>query len=45
MISRQEVGKEIMNQFLDKMSDIATVEKKPSLEGNTMSTVLAPKKK
>ena len=42
MISRQEVGKEIMNQFLDKMSDIATVEKKPSLEGNTMSTVLAP---
>lgn len=45
MISRQEVGKEIMNQFLDKMSDIATVEKKPSLEGNTISTVLAPKKK
>ncbi|MBB5185404.1 translation initiation factor IF-3 [Faecalicoccus acidiformans] len=45
MISRQEVGKEIMNQFLEKMSDIATVEKKPSLEGNTMSTVLAPKKK
>lgn len=45
LITRQEVGKEIMNDFLDKMSDIAVVEKKPSLEGNTMSTVLAPKKK
>ncbi len=45
LITRQEVGKEIMNDFLEKMSDIALIEKKPSLEGNTMSTVLAPKKK
>jgi translation initiation factor IF-3 len=27
------------------MQDIANVEKKPSLEGNTMSVTLAPKKK
>lgn len=45
LITRQEVGKQIMDQFLEKISDVAVVEKKPSLEGNTMSTVLAPKKK
>ena len=45
MMTRQEVGLEIMNQFIDAMSEVATVEKKPSMEGNTMSIVLAPKKK
>ncbi|MEY8542796.1 translation initiation factor IF-3 [Dubosiella newyorkensis] len=45
MMTRQEVGKQIMNQFLDEVKDIAAIEKRPSLEGNTMSTVLAPKKK
>lgn len=44
MMTRQEVGREIMNQFLDEIKEIAVIEKKPSLEGNTMSTVLAPKK-
>ena len=34
-----------MNDFLDKMSEIAVEKRKTSLEGNTMSTVLAPKKK
>ncbi|WP_300963690.1 translation initiation factor IF-3 [uncultured Dubosiella sp.] len=45
MMTRQEVGREIMNQFLDEIKEIAVIEEKPSLEGNTMSTVLAPKKK
>ena len=45
MMTRQEVGLEIMNQFMDAMSEVATVEKKPSMEGNTMSIVLAPKRK
>ena len=45
LITRVEVGKKIMNDFLEAMSEIAVVEKKPQLEGNTMSTVLAPKKK
>ena len=45
MMTRQEGGREIMNQFLDEIKEIAVIEKKPSLEGNTMSTVLAPKKK
>lgn len=45
LITRLEVGKKIMNDFLAAMDEIAVVEKKPSMEGNTMSTVLAPKKK
>ncbi|MGL5540254.1 MAG: translation initiation factor IF-3, partial [Erysipelotrichaceae bacterium] len=44
LITRLEVGQKIMEQFIEEISDIASVEKKPSLEGNTMSTVLAPKK-
>ena len=45
LITRLEVGKKIMNSFIEEISDIANVEKKPILEGNTMSCVLAPKKK
>ena len=45
LITRLEVGKKIMNSFIEEIADIANVEKRPSLEGNTMSTVLAPKKK
>ncbi|MGN1343508.1 MAG: translation initiation factor IF-3 [Traorella sp.] len=44
LITRVEVGKKIMEDFVEAMSDIASVEKKPNLEGNTMSCVLAPKK-
>ena len=45
MMTRLEVGRKIMDSFIEECSDIASVEKKPLLEGNTMSTVLAPKKK
>ena len=45
MMTRQDVGRQIINDFLDKVKDIAIVEKRPSLEGNTMSLVLAPQKK
>lgn len=44
LITRLEVGRKIMDSFVEEMVDIALVEKKPLLEGNTMSTVLAPKK-
>lgn len=44
MITRQEVGREIMNKFTEQISDIASVEKAPSMEGNTMSVVFSPKK-
>ncbi|MBF0578379.1 translation initiation factor IF-3 [Erysipelotrichaceae bacterium RD49] len=45
MMTRQDVGRQIMNDFLEQVKDIAVVEKKPSLEGNVMSIVLAPQKK
>lgn len=45
MITRQVVGKEVMKQFIEQISEFASVEKAPSMEGNTMSVVLTPKKK
>ncbi|MBR5755309.1 MAG: translation initiation factor IF-3 [Erysipelotrichaceae bacterium] len=45
MMSRQEVGMKIMNEFIEGLSDISTVDKEPKLEGNIMSCVLTPKKK
>ena len=45
LITRLVVGKKVMKNFIEQMSDIATVEKAPALEGNTMSSVLTPKKK
>ena len=45
MITRKEVGEEVMNRFIDQISDIAQVDKKPSMQGNTKSVVLSPLKK
>ena len=44
MITRKEVGEAVMNDFIEKISDIAQVDKKPGMEGNTMSVVLSPRK-
>ena len=45
MMTRQEVGMKVMNDFINELSDIANVDKQPKLEGNIMSCVLMPKKK
>ena len=45
MMTRQEVGMKIMNDFIEQLSDISSVDKAPKLEGNIMSCVLTPKKK
>lgn len=45
LITRLEVGKKVMNNFVEQISDIASIEKNPALEGNTMSVVLTPRKK
>ena len=45
MITRQEVGKQVMDEFVNALAEIATVDKKPALEGNILSVVLSPKKK
>lgn len=45
MMTRQEVGMKIMNDFIEKLSELSSVDKPPKLEGNIMSCVLTPKKK
>lgn len=45
MMTRQEVGLKVMNEFIEKLSEVSTVDKLPKLEGNIMSCVLTPKKK
>lgn len=45
LITRLEVGKKIMDDFIEQLSEIGLVERKPLLEGNTMSAVVAPRKK
>ncbi len=45
MMTRIEVGKKVMDEFVEVLSDVSTVEKQPKLEGNIMSVVLSPKKK
>lgn len=44
MITRQEVGKQVLDKFTEQVSDVADVIKPPMLEGNTMSVTFSPKK-
>ena len=45
LITRLEVGRKTMANFIEEVSDLGTVEKVPKLEGNTMSVVISPNKK
>ena len=45
MMTRQEVGLKVMNDFISSLSDLENVDKQPKLECNIMSCVLMPKKK
>ncbi len=45
MMTRIEVGKKVMNDFVEAVKDIATEDKAPIMEGRTMSLVLSPIKK
>ena len=42
-LNNVESGEEILNKFIESLSDIATVEKKPFLEGKTMFIILTKK--
>ncbi|NLU09313.1 MAG: translation initiation factor IF-3 [Clostridiales bacterium] len=39
------LGRNVMNVFVSKVGEIASMEKAPKLEGNNMFMILAPKKK
>ena len=44
LITRLDVGKKVLYNFINATADIANVEKAPSREGNMMHVILAPKK-
>lgn len=44
-IMNADYGKRTMEQFIDGLNEVVSVEKKPILDGNTLSCLLAPKKK
>jgi translation initiation factor IF-3 len=41
-ITHPEVAKELLERVAEELNDIALVEKKPSMEGNTMLMILGP---
>lgn len=43
-MARTDLGKEVLLRFADELSEIADMESSPSLEGKTMTMLLAPKK-
>lgn len=45
MMTRVEVGKKVMDEFVESVKDLASVDKAASMEGRTMSIVLNPLKK
>ena len=45
MMTRQEIGIKVMNDFIEALADKAKIDKAPNLEGNIMSCVLTPIKK
>ena len=42
-ISHSEIGLEVMQDFAERLKDIAVVERRPLTEGRNMTMVLAPK--
>lgn len=44
MMTRQDVGRKVMESFISELKEVAQVDKQPVLEGNTMSCVISPLK-
>ena len=42
-VNNSKAGEVVLNKFIEELSDIATVEKAPKLEGRNMFTILAKK--
>ena len=42
-ITHTEIGTEVMNDFVERVKDVAVVEKRPMVEGRHMLMILAPK--
>ena len=42
-VNNSKAGEAVLNKFIENLEDVATVEKKPKLEGRNMFTILAKK--
>lgn len=42
-VNNSKLGENVLNKFIEKLEDIAIVEKKPKLEGRNMFTILTKK--
>lgn len=42
-VNNSKAGESVLNKFIEKLEDVATVEKQPKLEGRNMFTILAKK--
>ncbi len=42
-VNNSKAGEVVLNKFIENLEDVATVEKKPKLEGRNMFTILAKK--
>ncbi|MBQ2478651.1 MAG: translation initiation factor IF-3 C-terminal domain-containing protein, partial [Erysipelotrichales bacterium] len=45
MMTRQEVGRKVLNEFIEALSDAGQVEKAAQMEGNIMTCMISPLKK
>ena len=43
-ITHSELGEEILNQLRGELTEVADVERRPRLEGHTMTMILVPRK-
>ena len=43
-MNNMKIGENVLNKFVEDLSDIATMEKKPLLEGKTMFVILTKNK-
>ena len=42
-VNNAKAGEAVLDKFIENLEDVATVEKKPKLEGRNMFTILAKK--
>ena len=43
MLSHSELGYDVMNDFYERVKDVANMDKRPAVEGRTMTMMLSPK--
>ena len=42
-ITHSEIGRQVMNEFADKIKEYGTVDKPPQIEGRNMSMFISPR--